>query len=190
MKHRHLVLALAGAIGLAAGSAAPADPLPYRISDTLVGSMLPQDIIRAPVPFDARYAELTADQKATLAGDYENLPAGDEPPFPLYGLRHMVRPLVRYADMATPVGSLVASVMVDSQGHAGEVTVYQSPDPLMTRLVGGMLALETYKPATCHGQPCKMAYVLRLDFPRRAGQPVQESAFDRFDANSHSLNSH
>ena len=189
MKHRHVILALAGALGLAAGSAASAEDLPYRLTDTLVGSMIPQDVIRAPVPFDARYEQLSSDQKATLARDYENLPAGDEPPFPLYGLHHMVKPLVRFADTSTPVGSLIASVMVDSQGHAGEVTVYKSPDPLMTQIVGGMLALETYKPATCHGQPCKMAYVLRLDFPRRGGQPVQASAFGHFDINSHSLNS-
>lgn len=190
MKHRHVILALAGAMGLAAGSAALADDLPYRITDTLVGSMLPQDIIRAPVPFDGRYEELTADQKATLSGDYDNLPAGDEPPFPLYGLRHMVKPLVRFADTYSPVGPLVASVMVDSQGHAGEVTVYRSPDPQLTRLVAGMLALETYRPATCHGQPCKMAYVLRLDFPRRGGQPAQVAAFNHFDPNSHALDTH
>lgn len=188
MKHRQVILALAGAMGLAAGSAAMADELPYRITDTLVGSMLPQDIIRAPVPFDGRYEELTTDQKAMLRGDYDNLPAGDEPPFPLYGLRHMVKPLVRFADTYGPVGSVVASVMVDSQGHAGEVTVYRSPDPQLTRLVAGMLALETYKPATCRGQPCKMAYMLRLDFPRHDAQPAEVAHFNRFDPNSHTLN--
>ena len=190
MKPRHLILALAGATALAAASAALADQPTYRISDTLVGSMLPQDIIRAPVPFDARYSELTADQKATLASDYDNLPAGDEPPFPLYGLRHMVKPLVRFGDTYNPVGPVVASVMVDSQGNAGEVIVYKSPDPQLTRVVAGMLALETYKPATCHGQPCKMAYVLRLDFPRHDGQPAQTAAFNRFDPNSHTFNTH
>ncbi len=190
MKHRHLILALAGAMGLATGSAALAEELPYHISDTLVGSMLPQDIIRAAVPFDARYEELTADQKATLASDYENLPVGDEPPFPLYGLRHMVKPLVRFGDTYSPVGSVVASVMVDSQGHAGEVTVYKSPDPQLTRVVIGMLAFETFKPAVCHGQPCKMAYVLRLDFPQRGGQHTDAAAFNRFDMNSHSLTTH
>lgn len=189
MKHRHLILALAGAVGLAAGSAALAEQLPYRLSDILVGSMLPQDIIRAPVPFDARYEQLTVEQKATLARDYENLPAGDEPPFPFYGLRHMVRPLVRFADTYSPVGTMVASVMVDSQGHASEVTVYQSPDPAMTRIIGGMLALETYKPATCHGQPCKMAYVLHLEFPRRGSLPVQVLDVGGFDV-THSLSPH
>ena len=176
MKHPIAILALAGLLGLAA-AAASASELPYRITDTITGSLLPQEIIRAAVPFDGRYSELTAAEKATLASDYDNLPAGDEPPFPLYGLRHMVKPLVRFADTYSPIGPLVASVEVDSQGHAGEVTVYKSPDPQLTRVVAGMLALESYKPALCHGQPCKMTYVLRLDFPQRGGQHVWTSGF-------------
>ena len=40
MKHRIAVLALAALAGLLAGSAAMADELPYRITDTLVGSTL------------------------------------------------------------------------------------------------------------------------------------------------------
>ena len=177
MKHRIAVLALAALAGLLAGSAAMADELPYRITDTLVGSMLPQEIIRAAVPFDARYEELSADQKATLARDYESLPAGDESPFPRYGLRHMLKPVVRFADTWSPVGPLVASVEVDSQGHASDVTVYKSPDPQLTRLVAAALQFEPFKPGMCHGQPCKMSYVLRLDFPERGGQPVQTAGF-------------
>ena len=176
MKHRIAILALAGTLVLAAGAAAAAE-LPYHINDTITGSNLPQEIIRAAVPFDGRYADLSSAEKATLANDYDNLPAGDEPPYPLYGLRHMVKPLVRFADTYSPVGPLVASVVVDSQGHAGEVTVYKSPDPQLTRVVVGMLALESYKPAVCHGQPCKMAYVLRLDFPQRGAQHVWTSGF-------------
>lgn len=190
MDHRRALRALVGAIVLAAGATASADELPYRITDTLVGSMIPQEIIRAAVPFDGRYDELSVEQKATLALDYESLPAGDEPPFPLYGLRHMVKPLVRFADTYEPVGALVASVMVDSQGRAGEVTVYTSPDPELTRVVTAALALEAYKPGVCHGQPCRMAYVLRLDFPKRGSQPAQVAAFNRFDPNSHALNTH
>ena len=70
--------------------------------------MIPQDIIRAAVPFDGRHAELNAEQQAALARDYPDLSAGDEPPFPMYGLRHVVRPLVRFADTWEPVGLLVA----------------------------------------------------------------------------------
>jgi hypothetical protein len=177
MKHRIAVLALAALTGLLAGSAAMADELPYRITDTLVGSMLPQEIIRAAVPFDARYEEMSADQKATLAADYEGLPAGDEPPFPQYGLRHMLKPVVRFADTYSPVGRLVASVEVDSQGRATEVKIYKSPDPQLTRVIAAALQFEPYKPGVCHGQPCRMSYVLRLDFPERGAQPVRTAGF-------------
>ena len=177
MKHRITVPALFGALGLVAAFAAGAQELPYRLTDTLTGSMLPQEIVRGAVPFDGSYAELNADQKATLARDYDNLPAGDEPPFPQYGLRHMLKPVVRFADTWGPVGPLVASVEVDSQGHASAVTVYRSPDPRLTQLVAAAMQFESYKPGVCHGQPCKMSYVLRLDFPERGGQPVQTAGF-------------
>jgi len=190
MKHHIAILALAGAAGLLAGSAAHADEMRYHLADTLTGSMLPQEIMRSALPFDSRYEELTPADKATLARDYESLPPGDEPPYPLYGLRHMVKPLVRFADTYSPVGPLVASVMVDSQGHAGEVTVYKSPDPQLTRVVVAALALESYKPALCHGQPCKMAYVLRLDFPRRGTQPVRTTGFTNSEQDKDTLMHH
>lgn len=191
MTHRIAILALAGAVTLFGGSTAKAsEQLPYRMTDTITGSMVPQDIILSAAPFDGRYAELTPQQKAALASDYENLPAGDEPPYPLYGLRHMIRPLVQYADVAGPVGPLVASVVVDSQGKPGAVTIYRSPDPELARIVAAALSFEKFKPAVCHGQPCKMDYVLRLEFPKRGGQPVTASTFKGYDPNSHSLNGH
>ncbi|MCK9687099.1 hypothetical protein [Scleromatobacter humisilvae] len=186
MNHRIAVLALA-AFALLAGAPAGAEELPYRISDVITGSLVPQDIIRSATPFDGRYGDLTPQQKAALADDYENLPAGDEPPYPLYGLRHMIKSVVRYADTAGPVGPLVAGVVVDSQGRAGEVTVYRAPDAETARIIAAALSLEPYKPAVCHGQPCKMTYLLRLDFPKRGGQPVTTSSFSRYDPTSHSI---
>lgn len=190
MTHRFAILTLAGAMALVSGFAARAETMPYRYTDNVTGSLVPQEILRSAVPFDGRYADLTAEQKATLANDYESLPAGDEPPYPMYGLRHMIKPIVRYADMAAPVGSLVASVVVDSHGKPGAVTVYKSPDPEVARLVAAALSFETFKPAVCHGQPCKMDYVLRLDFPQRGGQPITTSTFNANDPNAHRLMGH
>lgn len=188
MNRRFRTLAIAGAVGASACAASVAFAQDtgaaahrYHVSDVIVGSMLPQEIMTAAVPFDSVYGQLDAAQKAVLFQDYENLPAGDEPPFPLYGVHHLVQPLVRFADTWNPVGPLVASVQVDALGNAVAVTVYKSPDPQLTRLAGGALALEKYKPASCHGEPCAMQYVLRLDFPDRRAQPVQSAAFHRFD---------
>lgn len=191
MTARIAAFALAGAIAVAGPPTRAADsPTTYRLTDTVTGSLVPQDIVLSTTPFDGRYDELTAQQKAALASDYESLGPGDEPPYPLYGVRHLLRPVVRYADMAAPVGPMVVSVAVDSTGKPGAISVYRSPSPEMTRLVAAALALESYKPASCHGQPCAMDYVLRLDFPQRGGQPLTASAFGRYDPNAHTIDTH
>ena len=184
MSHAIRSIALSGVVALSATFAAQAatdGARQYHVTDVIVGSVLPQDIITGPLPFDSTYAGLTSEQKAVLFQDYESLGAGDEPPFPLYGVRHLVKPLISFADTWNPVGPMVASVEVDSKGNATSVTVYQSPDPQLTRLLGGALAFEKYKPASCKGQPCTMQYVLRLNFPERHPMPVQEIAFHHYD---------
>jgi hypothetical protein len=185
MSHSPRLLALAGAAALLASFAAQAattqDASSYRVTDTLVGSVLPQAIITGPLPFDATYAQLTPDQRAVLASEYESLGPGDEPPYPIYGIHHLVKPLVTFVENRDPVGPLIAAVQVDSWGNASSVTVYQSPDSQLTQLVSGALNLEKYKPAKCHGQPCSMQYVLRLDFPARNAFPVTKVSLQPFD---------
>jgi len=184
MRHAIRTLALSGVVAAAVPftvQAATDDARQYHVKDVLAGSVLAQAIINGPVPFDSTYAELTPEQKAVLFQEYESLSLGDEPPFPLYGVRHAIRPLIPFAETWNPVGPLVASVDVDSKGDAIAVTVYKSPDPQLTHLVSSALALEKYKPGTCQGQPCRMQYVLRLDFPDRRASPVQVLAFRRYD---------
>lgn len=188
MKFRIVPLALATACAMTAGSAM-AQQLPYRITDTIVGSVIPQDIIRSSTPIGGRYSELTPDEKAAVASDYEEMAAGDEPPYPLYGVRHLLAPVVRYVDGDRPLGPLTASVVIDSQGKPGKITVYKSSDQVLTRFVASQLATEEYKPALCHGQPCEMTFVLRLEFPRRGKLPVTESSFADYDPTSHTVNS-
>ena len=59
MNHRIAVLALA-AFALVAGAPAGAEELPYRISDVITGSLVPQDIIRSATPFDGRLVKAVA----------------------------------------------------------------------------------------------------------------------------------
>ena len=188
MNHRLVLLALASAAALIAGPAA-AQEMPYHITDTFTGSVLPQDVIRSSAPIAGRYSELTPQQKAAVNSDYENLAAGDEPPYPMYGVRHMLAPVVRYVDADRPHGPLVASVVIDAQGKPGKITVYKSPDRVLTRFVASQLATEEFKPAVCHGQPCEMTYLLRMDFPQHDGTHLTESTFT-YNANEKSQQGH
>ena len=194
MSHRFRSLALCSAVTLTAPLAAQAQvvaPLAaadstyaYHVTDVIVGSAVPQAVLNGPVPFDKTYAALTPAQKAVLNQDYENLAAGDEPPFPRYGVRHLIQPLMPYIETYGPVGPVVASVEVDAKGDAKVVKVFESPDPQLTRILGGAMALEKYKPATCHGEPCQTAYVLRMEISDLHGLPVTEAAFHHYDRNT------
>ena len=61
----------------------------YGIKQTSpsVGTNLTREIVKAgTIPLNKPYDELTPAQQQTLKDEYENLPAGDEPPFPVKGL--------------------------------------------------------------------------------------------------------
>ena len=177
-------LALSGLLAAGASFAAPSSidaAYRYHVTDLVVGSMVPKDLVTGPVPFDSTYAALTSDQRAVLFNDYENLAAGDEPPFPRYGIRHVIQPLIPFIEMYNPIGPLTASVEVDSKGRASAVTMYRSPDPEITRLVSAALTFEQYKPASCQGQPCRMQFVLHLNFPDRRALPIQNIAIQSAD---------
>src|SRR5262245_9676916 len=97
MSHGNRLLALCALLATGATFAAHALYHPgyrYHIAGERVGSMLAQPVITGPLPFDSTYATLTDEQKAVLFDYYDNLPKGDEPPYPLYGLRHVVKQMV------------------------------------------------------------------------------------------------
>jgi hypothetical protein len=171
---------MAAAVPFTAQAANGAAPQ-YHLTDILSGSVLPQPVIDGALPFDSTYAALTIEQKAVLFDSYERLGPGDEPPYPLYGVRHLVKPLISYAEISQAAGTLEATVDVDAKGDAVAVTVYRAPDYQMAKIVSGALVFEKYKPAKCEGQPCSMKYVLRLDFPGRQGLPLQEIAFKHYN---------
>jgi hypothetical protein len=184
MSHTLRSLALCGVLAVAAPFATQAasdEPQQYHLTDTLSGSVLPQPIMNASLPFDSTYAALTTEQKEVLFDSYERLAPGDEPPYPLYGVRHLIKPLISYAEITQLAGTLEATVDVDAKGDAVSVTVYKSPDYQTARIVSGAMALEKYKPAMCEGQPCNMKYVLQLDFPGKQGLPLQEIAFKHYN---------
>jgi len=184
MKNRLFALTLAGASAIVAGPLS-AQELAYRVTDTLTGSRLPQLILTSSTPVAGRYDQLSDADKAAVASEYEKLAPGDEPPYPLFGVHHLLKPVIQFADFRGASGPMLATVMVDGEGKPGKITIYSSPDPVMTKLVASQLATEQYKPAVCHGQPCEMPFVLRLDFSAHDGEPrstIYAKGFSAFGA--------
>jgi len=129
------------------------------------GSTIRREIvIGGIVPFDKPYSELTVEQQRILKSQYERMGDADEPPFPVNGLRPIYLMLASGQQDLRVNGPLTIFVGVDSQGRATKVSVFQSPNPEMTKFAASVLLLEKYKPAVCNGIPCPMEFPFRITF--------------------------
>jgi outer membrane biosynthesis protein TonB len=114
------------------------------------------------LPLAKNYEELTPEQQAIVRADYENLPAGDEPPYPIGGLARIRKELAKAQGKMVSDGEVKLLVTVDSTGTARSVAVYESPDINATKVTTFAVMNAKYKPGKCGGKPCRMDY--RFDF--------------------------
>ena len=88
----------------------------------------------------------------------------DEPPYPEHGLRQILEAVHEFQQRLLVDGAMFLAVSVNASGVATGVKVYRSPDKQLTRAMADVLLLTKYKPAVCHGVPCKMDYPFRFQF--------------------------
>ncbi len=151
-------------------SARAADALPppvYAVKQQVAttGSNIPKNVVTSSkVPINRRYAELTPDEQEVVKSAYDAMRPLDEPPYPIDGLGPVFEALREVQRKVLAEGELSMFVEVDPLGNATAVSVMKSPDPKLTQVVASVLMLTKYKPAVCRGQPCQMAYPLRMSF--------------------------
>lgn len=164
---RHACTAAAAGL-LATMAAAQGTPQPQygiREDEPRLGSMIRRYLVRSPtIPINLSYEQLSPADRALFNRNYEAMPEGDEPPFPLGGLRVLLEPLVQAQGILMVSGSLTLLARVDREGKVQEVTALGSPDPRMTRFAASLLVLTRFKPAVCGGQPCAGEFPLRKVF--------------------------
>jgi hypothetical protein len=157
------VLALTHRVGMAQ-SARPE----YKIKadDPPIGSHIRRDAVSGgpAIPINKRYHELSAEERAIVHGWYESIAPGDEPPFPLDGLKP-IHNAVRQGQARYLInGKVFVIATVGSRGDVAEVKVIGSPDADMTKFIASVLMLTKFKPAVCGGQACKMDFPLAWAF--------------------------
>ena len=128
-----------------------------------VGSNIKHSLVTLPVPPDKDYAQLTAEQKELVRASYNNMPAGDEPPYPLGGLKTLYKGVADAQQILKTRGALNMMAKVGADGKVTNVSVFTSPDPKMTQIVAAMLVIQQFKPALCQGQPCAMDFSLNMN---------------------------
>jgi hypothetical protein len=114
------------------------------------------------LPLGQNYEQLSAEQQAIVRADYDNLPAADEPPYPIGGLAEIRKQLAKAQGKMRSDGPVTLLVTVDASGTARSVAVYESPDINATRVTTFAVMNAKYKPGKCGGMACRMDY--RFDF--------------------------
>jgi len=119
------------------------------------------------VPFDKAYAELTAAHQSQLKAAYVDMGEGDEPPFPVGGLKAIYEPITDGQQRLHASGQFRADVEVNEHGAPISMAVYRSPSRTVTKFVSSVVMLTRFKPALCSGTPCRMGFPVRMTFAMR-----------------------
>ncbi|MFG5410330.1 energy transducer TonB [Piscinibacter sakaiensis] len=144
-----------------AGAQARPDAPRYalRAERAEVGSNVPRVVMRdSLLPFDKPYAGLSPEQQALVKGYYEAMGPADEPPFPRRGLREVYRAVSKAAEAVRGAGPVRLELDVDADGRPQALRVLESPGPAFNRAVAVLLMDVAFKPASCEGTPCRMAF--------------------------------
>jgi hypothetical protein len=134
--------------------------------EAFLGSHIRRAAATGPIPFDKTYAELSEEQKNSLKSVYENMGPQDEPPYPIKGLRKIMKAFVTIGDSLRAEGKVHLLVDVDSRGNATSVSALKVPDPEIARYMANVLMVEKYKPAVCAGHPCAQQYNFEMTYAR------------------------
>jgi hypothetical protein len=155
---------IAGAAPLAA-----IDVQTFRINNTenSTGSLIPHETATSPVS-GGRWADLSDDEQRIVKSRYKALEEGDEPPYPIQGLRPLMTGLgkVGYVD-ASFEGLVHVNVLVGADGKPKSATAVGKLPPEVMQYMGRVLMITTYKPAVCHGQPCEMLFPVVMRFEHK-----------------------
>lgn len=154
--------------GRVRGTPAPAKPEETRYAmrgvALAVGSSIAPKTVTGFVPFEKSYAELTPEQQAAVKLPYLALEQGDEPPYPLHGVKSIFDWIKQAQDKVLADGELRLDVLVGKDGKVLSVKTIAAPTPELAKFATLVVSREIYKPAVCRGAPCDMAYPFNLKF--------------------------
>lgn len=150
---------------LARAQEAPKPQYRLKEDESSTGTHIRRDrLTGSSIALNRPYARLSQADKEALHSWWENMPSGDEPPFPAQGLGALYAPLGKVHDAQLEPGTLFAVATVGTNGEVVEAKVFEAPNAKMAQAAARLLLLTEFKPAVCAGQPCRMDFPLRMTF--------------------------
>lgn len=118
------------------------------------------------IPLNRRYSALSPSERKILNELWENIPEGDEPPFPISGLKPIHAAMAKAQEALSVEGPLDLIASVNAEGEVTEVKAIGSPSPEMTKYAAAVLFNTKFKPAICAGKTCAMQFPFSFLFKR------------------------
>lgn len=136
----------------------------YKARRSTTGSSLPNTAAHGSTyPLDRSWERFTPEEQATVRDLYEDMPAEDEPPFPLTGMGPIIDGLRVAMGHYRIYGQFELYVDVNAQGQATGIEFVRYPDAESAKIIGRLLIDAKYKPARCGGKPCAMQWPFRYN---------------------------
>lgn len=133
-----------------------------KVYAPIASALAPDAASGGVVPMNLGYAQLTPEQKRLVNSQFPALEEGDEPPYPLHGLRKFYAAIARAGGKFNAVGEVRVYVTVGADGRAVSASSVGLDDEKMRYFAAAAAMAQEYKPAVCRGKPCQMVYGFRL----------------------------
>jgi hypothetical protein len=147
----------------------PLPPLEHRIfritnTENHVRSLIPAQTANSTVSGN-KWEDMTESERRIIKADYPALEEGDEPPYPINGMRPLIAGMVKvgYVDFSF-MGQMHMNVLVGADGKPISATTVGKLPPDVAQYLGSVLMITTFKPAVCHGKPCQMLFPVASHF--------------------------
>ncbi len=117
-------------------------------------------------PFQSNWKGLSFEHKMSVRALYVNMPADDEPPYPVDGMGELLENLRLVAERLESPGALRLNAKISAGGKVEAVNVLASPDSEMGKIAADVVYQTPFKPALCAKQACAMTFPIDV-FIRR-----------------------
>jgi hypothetical protein len=146
-----------------------AKPKVYKIlGDRKNGTKFRHVEAESYIPFNKSYEELDDYQQKIYGKLYKvlterPLAETEKPPYPLKGLQALYKPIIRKNKLVAKNGTVFFVALIDEEGKAEKVTVYQSPNRKFTEFLNILMFTTEFEPGTCDGVPCEMEFPFEME---------------------------
>lgn len=139
------------------------------------GTNLKDTLAVTSLPLDAGWARMSPQLQEQVRSWFPALEEGDEPPYPEQGIKPVFK-LLRDAAGRHNVtsGKIIVLVTVEADGKASSASTIGNVDDKVRYFAGVAAMAQRYKPARCHGQPCKMVFPYNFKFVWGLRRPGEE----------------